>query len=82
LKIGRAEEHAKAVSDEITSWDEADSYRLALDKDAQGHCYRIIVQFNIPPAKDRWALVAGDCVHNLRSALDHLVYAIDLLPEI
>lgn len=28
------------------------------------------------PFRDRWSLVAGDCVHNLRSALDHLVYAV------
>ena len=77
LKIGRAEEHAKTVSDEITTWEDAEPkpYSFTRHRDAQGHRYSITVHFSIP-YRDRWALIAGDCIHNLRCALDHFVYAI------
>jgi hypothetical protein len=38
--------------------------------------YSFIIRELRRPAFKRWALIAGDCIHNLRSALDHLVYAI------
>ena len=29
---------------------------------------------DVPELDDRWALVLGDCAHNLRSALDYLAH--------
>lgn len=39
--------------------------------------YRLVVdRFSSPPLLEHWALLVGDCVHNLRSALDNLVYGL------
>jgi hypothetical protein len=77
LKIGRAEEHSKTVSDEICDWENAKPYLLVKNRDAKGSRYNITVNFTIP-YRDRWSLIAGDCIHNLRSALDHLIYGVAL----
>ena len=42
-------------------------------RDWASHC---IANHRPSPPSDRWSLIAGDCIHNLRSALDHLVYAL------
>ena len=75
LKIGRAEVHAKTVNDEILDWEQAEPYILSNNVDSQGYRYSVKVSFNLP-YRDRWSLIVGDCIHNLRCALDQLVYAI------
>ena len=42
-----------------------------VNADGVSHRYRAV---DVPDLDDHWALVLGDCVHNLRSALDYLVY--------
>jgi hypothetical protein len=50
--------------------------RSSREKDAGGRRHSLILRVLKLPALERWSLVAADCVHNLRCALDHLVYAI------
>ena len=38
---------------------------------ASSHRYRAV---DVPDLDDKWALMIGDCVHNLRSALDYLAH--------
>ncbi|MGH9699493.1 MAG: hypothetical protein ACRD5R_00595 [Candidatus Acidiferrales bacterium] len=75
LKIARAEVHAKTVCDEIASWEQQCPYVLTKIDDPQGYFYSINVELNPVPDWDRWSLIFGDFIHNLRSALDHFVYA-------
>jgi hypothetical protein len=76
LKIGRAEEHAKIIGDEISFWTNAKLYVLTHNRDAEGYFHHVSVDFTVAPERERWSLIFGDCIHNLRSALDHFVYAV------
>jgi hypothetical protein len=73
-KIGRAEEHYSSVVDVINAWQRRSPYRLSFEKDPDGRrrTARLVVKEEVP--RDV-ALSIGDCVHNLRSSLDHLVWA-------
>ena len=46
------------------------------DKDVEGRRHALVAEIVNWPPLDRWALMSGGCVHNLRSALDSLVYGI------
>ena len=76
-KIGRAEEHYSSVVERITAWQRRSPHRLSFEKDPDGRqrTARLVVHEEIP--RDV-ALGIGDCVHNLRSSLDHLVWAATL----
>src|SRR4051794_32749877 len=50
--------------------------RVMKESDDTGSVHKVFVEVIEEPPLDRWSLVAGDCVHNLRSALDNLIYAI------
>lgn len=75
LKVVRAREHLEALQDhESRFFLESDPYSITQDFDRKAgkRIYRIAVLKN-PPLR-RFAALIGDCVHNLRSALDHLVW--------
>lgn len=76
LKIGRAEAHAKSVSEEILAWKKREPYSITSHRKPNLGHHRIVIHFDSTLQRDRWALICGDCIHNLRSALDYLVYAI------
>jgi hypothetical protein len=44
------------------------------EHDLESGLHTLHVRDPLPPPPTRWSLIVGDCVHNLRSALDHLVY--------
>lgn len=72
-KLGRAYQHFKSLEDQITSFLEAKPYRVAIENPSDGrYVFRLD---NAPeiPAKE-WALMVGDCVHNLRSSLDYIAW--------
>jgi hypothetical protein len=73
LKIERANQHANALKASIQRWLEDRPYELALDFDAQAGEYSLVIHVTrkIPP---EWSVVAGEVIHNLRSALDHIIY--------
>ena len=82
-KLDRAFEHGEALRDEIRGLVQGDFYDTRVEyqhkPDAKGNIwlrgYLDVLQE--PPLK--LGVMAGDCVHNLRSALDHLVYQLALL---
>jgi hypothetical protein len=41
----------------------------------------VLDEFSVPPDKDLWGLLVGDCVHNLRSSLDNLCFALARLKQ-
>lgn len=75
-KISRAEEHAQSIENEIRTWIDSAPYRLVRECNSDRTRYSSIIRVDKEPDLIRWSLCAGDCVHNLRSALDHLVYLI------
>jgi hypothetical protein len=78
LKIARAEEHAETINNEVREWSATDPYGLIQKRDSQGSRHSFHIEVRNEPPLQRWSLIAGDCVHNLRSALDHFLYAIVL----
>ena len=72
LKFGRAERHLQEVHDLLRSYLNPEPYAIRRDEDPNtGLTFWITLQRK-PPAEI--ALAAGDCIHNLRSALDHIIY--------
>lgn len=74
LKLERASEHLKAFHTELSAYIERRPYRVTseLDDDA----WQILSFELLYPLPDRLAILAGDACHSLRSALDHIVYAV------
>ena len=75
LKVGRAEEHFDAVKADLIAWKESKPYVVTKQSDSEGKRHGLVVQIYKFPPFDRLSLVSGDCVHNLRGALDTLIYA-------
>ncbi|HVR32028.1 MAG TPA: hypothetical protein VMS74_04880 [Acidimicrobiia bacterium] len=70
-KLGRAREHLDALKAELRSiYDDPKTVRLDQRSDWE---FRLIADF---PDLFHAATVAGDAVQNLRSALDHLIWAL------
>ena len=75
-KLSRAHELADTLQSEIAVWSDSNPYHMIRERDSNATRYSIIVRIDKEPSFERWALLAGDCVHSLRAALDHAVYAI------
>lgn len=74
LKVVRAREHLNALFMQQQRFFDSDPYSITqtLDANTGERVYSIHVLRELPT--NRFAALAGDCVHNLRSALDHLVW--------
>jgi len=75
-KIGRADEHIQDLKTQLQDWQATHPCSLVQKTDVDGHRHSLIVNVTNKPPMERWALITGDAIHNLRSALDHLVYAV------
>jgi hypothetical protein len=78
-KLKRADEHLQTFEREVDTWFDQDSYQLVCESNADHTRHTVIARLNPtrrPPDFERWSLIFADAIHNLRSALDHLVYAI------
>jgi hypothetical protein len=76
-KLNWAEEHLKVVENEIATWMDRDLYGTSQQVNADCTRYSLILNLKgDSPPLERWSLISGDIVHNLRCALDHLIYAI------
>jgi hypothetical protein len=76
LKLSRALDHVDALDRAIKGWLAGDSYRFVKEYDTETRRVAIVARISepIPPA---WGPMIGDVVHNLRSALDHLAFALN-----
>jgi hypothetical protein len=73
LKVSRAYEHIAAVEQLAQDWLDTDAYTIRREVDPEtGHTV-CKARIKSPPPVEI-GLAAGDAVHNLRSALDHVVY--------
>lgn len=74
IKLDRAKEHLDALNTEIDRFATTNPYPLHVVSYKGTNQVRDIVWLRKPPP--RWSALAGDCVHNLRSALDHIVWSL------
>jgi hypothetical protein len=75
-KLARANELIDGLDQEMTAWGRQEPWSMLGEfSDDRTTCtYTLSVRVEAPLT--RWALLVGDAVHNLRSALDHVVYAL------
>jgi hypothetical protein len=73
-KIGWAQRHFDTLKTYIDDFSARNKHVVVVESDAQG--LRYLARVKNPPTIPavEWALLIGDCVHNLRSALDYLVW--------
>jgi hypothetical protein len=77
LKLARADFQVRTITDQISAWC-SNNPIMARCELREGHLgYRVILEeFTESPPLDEWGLLVGECIHNLRSALDNLVFAL------
>lgn len=77
LKVNRAFEHLCELDTEMSAWNEGRHYRFRPEVKANGakHLFRIVY---LDPIPIRWSVLLGEIVHDLRSALDHVVYQLTI----
>jgi hypothetical protein len=78
-KLGRADEHTQAIKSEIRRWRDSNPYLITREHNTDFTRHSLVAHVGIHPPLVRWSLMVGDVIHNLRSALDHLVYAIAVM---
>lgn len=71
-KLNRAKEHLRNLYAEINSAIEKKPYYSSSYFNSDGSLYIGEIKVAFEPPIERWALIVGDVVHNLRSALDHI----------
>jgi hypothetical protein len=73
IKIERANQHLALLHDEMSAWNARVPWRLVPEVHANGtkHFYRL--RF-LEPIPVEWAVILGEALHDLRSALDQSVY--------
>lgn len=79
LKVERARKHLTELDLEVRRFVKNDPYRLALEPDPETG--QAVVRFRTVAGRPiraplSFGLIAGDVIHSLRSALDHVVYAL------
>ena len=73
LKVRRAEDHLKEIEKVMRDFWYANANGITLDPDPQTRGYIVRIAGS-PRPPESLPLLIGDCVHNLRSALDHLMW--------
>lgn len=75
-KLSRADAHAKAIKDQLAPWIYGRPYFFEQQFHNNFTLLAVYFRTELVIDSDAWSLLMGDFVHNLRSALDHLVYAL------
>ena len=73
-RISRADEHLASLNQAMDEWVDHLTSQTSSEANPDRTEFKIFAGLSTVPDVVRWALLIGDCVHNLRSALDHAVY--------
>lgn len=76
LKLAQGELHLAELHADFSSYFLAARARVEVETRNEGAPHAVLVYHSDFPPPPMWGPKIGDCVHNLRSALDHLFYAI------
>jgi hypothetical protein len=74
MKLQRAEEHFGELATDHQRFLDRNPYRVLRETDGRDHCFAWRVKIVEEPPLAKWASLVGECVHALRSALDHTAY--------
>ena len=77
FKLERAEQHLHELRPEIERWLKSGAYSISDDPDSDA-TYNILNAQLVRPMPSLISQLIGDCLQNLRSAIDHLVYTLAL----
>jgi hypothetical protein len=77
LKLDRAAYHLQTLNDFICTWQNAKPLTVSGHHEADKAVY--VYRLEIPPIQGGGAIIIGDILHNLRSALDHIAWQLALL---
>lgn len=75
-KLARADEHLDALYRETDGWGDGDPIAIDRESNADGSEHTFSLRYKVQPDTLRWAVLMGDALHNLRGALDHLIYGL------
>jgi hypothetical protein len=75
-KLGRADEHLAAIQADVRAWLEPRPHEVTCEVNPERTRWAWKVRVLRTPDTGKIGLAFGDCVFNLRCALDHLAYAI------
>ncbi|MGI8548600.1 MAG: hypothetical protein ACR2M1_14950 [Gemmatimonadaceae bacterium] len=78
-KLDRARQHFEAAEFTYAEFAKTEPYRIVTERDKKPGRY-VLRAFIDHPIPEQMVLEIGDSVHNMRSALDHLVFAIAGFP--
>jgi hypothetical protein len=73
LKLDRALHHLQSLEKEAAAWLKRKPYRFVHDFDFKTGEKLMVIEL-LEPVPPEFATITGDCLHNLRAALDNLVY--------
>lgn len=73
-KLERARAHLEDLRSHIGAWLATQPYRIDSVIADDRLSYRVYLRLDTPPPLVEWATITGDCLHNLRSALDAAVW--------
>jgi hypothetical protein len=77
LKLVRADYQVRAIADQISAWCCKNPITARCELRDKRLGFRLILEEFIETAPlDYWGLLVGECIHNLRSALDNLAFAL------
>ena len=79
-KLWRAKVHLEVFRDNVSAFKSLHSHTIAVEDDPNTSEYVFKVH-GLKPTDPDWGLIAGDCVHNMRTALDHLVFQLAILGQ-
>lgn len=77
-KLTRADELYGGLIKEVEEWHQLGYGRIETEYRPRRAEYVYIAKIEVPPPL-RWGAIIGDCVHNLRSSLDTLMWQLVLL---
>jgi hypothetical protein len=73
LKVERANHHISDLETQFAAFVDSHPYAMAVSNDADTG--QTILRLNLrKPIPTEWALIIGDAIHNLHSALDHMTW--------
>jgi hypothetical protein len=76
-KLFHAHGHLKELDFSIHQFtDDPGSYSVLKECDSENGVYTFRLNLSRAMPMTHWGLIMGDCLHNLRSALDHLFYSL------
>lgn len=79
-KIRRTKEHLGTFQASVRSYlDDPEAYSIIEEPDLETGVFTYRLHVYRQPPSEEWSLLFGDCIHNLRAALDHLFWALVLL---